>query len=192
MAAVDLDTHKSGGTKKENIHPHWNQVRRTRTVYVCDNIFTWQVLQPSLETLWAPLQTFAITNSHNSAPDLSSILCCELWPLISSIWIPHLFVSNMTATAHRLPLLSHRLLLSSHWSGGTAHASHCTTTELWRPGREINLLMIEIVMSFFQTEPFQCNGGLNLVLITDLVVTKLGIWYWCRTCFSRYYYEIYL
>ncbi len=47
------------------------------------------------------LQTFAITNSLRSAPDLSSILCCELWPLIPSVWTPYLLVSDTMAKLQR-------------------------------------------------------------------------------------------
>lgn len=58
---------------------------------VCDNIFPC-LHHPSAshepEQLLSPLQTFAITNSLSSAPDLSSILCSELWPLIFSVRTP--------------------------------------------------------------------------------------------------------
>lgn len=55
---------------------------------VCDSIF------PRRGTSFLSLWHFALTNSCSSSPDLSSILCSELWFLIFSVLIPPCYTTD--------------------------------------------------------------------------------------------------
>lgn len=116
------DPDKSGDASGEKYaSSHWNRAATlwwTCSQTLCVIIFFRVCIIPlpamnERGPLVSHYRHFAITNSHSSAPDLSSILCSQLWPLISSVWIPRCPTRWPGSTAHQFPCCPSTLRPSS-------------------------------------------------------------------------------